>query len=306
MKDIDLNLLRVFDAVYRERSVSRAAGVLGLTQPAVSNAIRRLRGELDDELFIRVGSSLKPTAGAQMLAGGVREAMGLLESTIAGTRSFDPAKDERTFRIGVYSLVDADFVPHMLALVQREAPNVRLEFHTQDGSSSIDTLIEKGNYDVGMSAFPTQSENLVSEPLFSEPLSFIVRHGHPVLEKAPLRLSDLQGLRHVGVHGSPALTQFLIQYLASHGLKRDFVAVVPDVWMIPRVVAKTDLIGIFGLNAARRDIDAGRIVALSTNVDLPVPQVHLVWRGQQQFDAGHVWMRLCVARVLAELGWGVS
>ena len=127
VEDVDLNLLRVFDAVLRERAVTAAAARLGLTQPAVSNALARLRSLLGDALFVRTPAGMDPTPFARGMAEPVRQALALLESALAHGPGFDPATSTRAFRFYMSDLGQVEFLPALMERVQRLAPGVRLE-----------------------------------------------------------------------------------------------------------------------------------------------------------------------------------
>src|SRR5262245_21435789 len=127
VQDIDLNLLRVFDAVLRDKGVTSAAARLGLTQPAVSNALARLRAAFGDALFVRTAAGMDPTPVARELAEPVRRALALLESALAHGPGFDPATSTRAFRFYMSDLGQIEFLPPLVERVQRAAPGVRLE-----------------------------------------------------------------------------------------------------------------------------------------------------------------------------------
>src|SRR5438309_5326029 len=132
VRDVDLNLLRVFDAVLRERGVTPAAAGLGLTQPAVSNALSRLRAVFGDPLFVRTPSGMDATPFARDLAEPIRQALALLESALAHGPGFDPASATRAFRFYMSDLGQIEFLPPPVERVQRDAPNVTLEASALD------------------------------------------------------------------------------------------------------------------------------------------------------------------------------
>src|SRR5438552_18967570 len=127
IRDIDLNLLRVFEAVLREKGVTPAAAGIGLTQPAVSNALSRLRGVFGDPLFVRTASGMGPTPFARELAEPVRQALALLESALAHGPGFDPASATRAFRFYMSDVGQVEFLPPLVGRVQRVAPGVKPE-----------------------------------------------------------------------------------------------------------------------------------------------------------------------------------
>src|SRR3954465_4141046 len=140
INDLDLNLLRVFDAVLRERSVTTASRRLALTQPAVSNALARLRTLFDDPLFVRTPAGMEPTPFARGVAEPVRQALALLESALSHGPGFDPASSTRAFRFYMSDLGQVEFLPPLVERVQREAPGVRLEAAALDVEDIADAL----------------------------------------------------------------------------------------------------------------------------------------------------------------------
>ena len=153
VQDIDLNLLRVFDAVLHERGVTPAAGRLGLTQPAVSNALARLRVLFGDPLFLRTPGGMDATPFARELAGPVRQALALLESALAHGPGFDPATSARAFRFYMSDLGQIEFLPPLVERVQRIAPGVRLEAVAVDLEDIADAL-GSGALDVAVGFLP--------------------------------------------------------------------------------------------------------------------------------------------------------
>src|SRR5918911_2941465 len=153
IKDIDLNLLRVFDAVLHEKGVTPAAARLGLTQPAVSNALARLRKILGDALFVRTPEGMDATPFARELAEPVRQALALLESALAHGPGFDPASATRAFRFYMSDLGQVEFLPPLVERVQKAAPGVRLEAVAADLEHIADAL-GAGAIDLAMGFLP--------------------------------------------------------------------------------------------------------------------------------------------------------
>src|SRR4249919_2263274 len=153
VQDIDLNLLRVFDAVLHESGVTPAAARLGLTQPAVSNALARLRNLFGDPLFVRTPTGMDATPFARELAAPVRQALALLESALAHGPGFDPASATRAFRFYMSDLGQVEFLPPLIERVQRLAPGVRLEAVALDIEDIADAL-GSGALDVAVGFLP--------------------------------------------------------------------------------------------------------------------------------------------------------
>src|SRR5438270_8326630 len=168
VQDVDLNLLRVFDAVLQERSVTAAAGRLGLTQPAVSNALARLRTLLGDALFVRTARGMEPTPFARGVAEPVRQALALLDTALAHGPGFDPASATRAFRFYMSDLGQVEFLPPLVERVQRLAPGVKLEAAAFDLEDIADAL-GSGALDIAVGFLPGLGPPIARRALFRDP-----------------------------------------------------------------------------------------------------------------------------------------
>src|SRR3954451_25227690 len=166
--DIDLNLLRVFDAVLHERGVTPAAVRLGLTQPAVSNALARLRAVFGDPLFVRTQGGMDATPFARELAEPVRQALALLQSALAHGPGFDPASATRAFRFYMSDLGQIEFLPPLIERVQKLAPGVRLEAVALD-IEDIGAALAAGTLDLAVGFLPALGPPIERRALFRDP-----------------------------------------------------------------------------------------------------------------------------------------
>src|SRR5882672_2648032 len=182
VRDVDLNLLRVFDAVLRERGVTPAATGLGLTQPAVSNALSRLRGVFGDPLFVRTPSGMDATPFARELAEPVRQALALLESALAHGPGFDPASATRAFRFYMSDLGQIEFLPPLIERVQKLAPGVRLEAVALE-VEDIATALAAGALDLAVGFLPGLGPPVRRRALFRDPYLCLMRADHPTIKK---------------------------------------------------------------------------------------------------------------------------
>jgi DNA-binding transcriptional LysR family regulator len=179
VQDVDLNLLRVFDAVLHEKGVTPAAARLGLTQPAVSNALARLRKLFGDALFVRTPRGVDATPFARELAEPVRQALALLESALAHGPGFDPATSTRAFRFYMSDLGQIEFLPPLVERVQRDAPGVRLEAVALEIEDIADALAA-GALDVAIGFLPGLAAPVRRRALFRDPYVCLMRQDHPV------------------------------------------------------------------------------------------------------------------------------
>lgn len=250
-RTLDLNLLRVFDEVMAERNLTRAAEKLAITQPAVSNALRRLREVLGDELVTRRGHGVEPTPRALALWPAVRHALAQLQETLSPGR-FDPASAQTTFVLAMADATGATLIPPLIEIVEREAPGVSLRvvpLTTRDPRR----LLDDESADMAVGYFPSvladltaraQSDNVVaheSTRLYDGQYVCVMRADHP-LAAVPMTLDLYCAARHLLVSFSGKPFGFIDGALAALGRERRIVLTVNQFFTAGRVVATTDLL----------------------------------------------------------------
>ena len=181
IKDLDLNLLRLFDAVWRTRSVSLAAQQLGMSQPAASQGLARLRSMLGDALFERSGSGVRPTPRADRLAQAVQTALGTIEEALNASQVFDPLRSERVVRVHLSDIGEARFLPDLVLALQRLAPGMRLEAWPL-AHDKIGPALDNGQLDLAIGFLPEVTETL-QQALLSDRYVLLLRQGHPVAQR---------------------------------------------------------------------------------------------------------------------------
>ncbi|MEN0106379.1 MAG: LysR family transcriptional regulator, partial [Pseudomonas sp.] len=223
----DLNLLRVLDALLRECNVSRAAERLSLSQPAVSNALNRLRVLLDDPLLVRVGRAMQPTPRAQALAGPIHAALQQIEQSLSAGEVFDPARSKQHFKIAITDYVELICMPRLLEQLSQLAPGIRIDIHHLSPTLPSDAL-DKGELDLVLGRFEDIPARFARRHWMSETLQLAVRKNHPLLSGAgPLDLPTFLVLRHLWVHGGQ--TRGMVdQWLGEQGLSRTITYTTPN------------------------------------------------------------------------------
>jgi DNA-binding transcriptional LysR family regulator len=281
---IDLNLLRVFDAVYRQKSVSRAADVLGLSQPAVSQSIARLRLLLKDALFIRVAGGVMPTAGAQTLARPVRDALVLLEQGLNATARFEPKEASRTFRIHMSDIGEAEFLPALMQRVRRDAPGVRIETRQLE-YGQIEDALDTGKIDFAFGYLPGV-ERTERHRLFLERYVVLARADHPRLTARPspaaLAVLDFVVVRH---HTET------VRLLDRLGLSDRIRLSTPHFMVIPSIVGATDLAVVLPLRIAAKFAQVGGFRVAQPRLSLEDFAVALHWSRRAEGDPAGRWLR---------------
>ena len=304
-RTLDLNLLRVFDEVMTERSLTRAAHNLAMTQPAVSNALRRLREVLGDELVRRSGYGVEPTPVALALWPTVRDALHMLRESLA-PGAFDPISARNAFVLAMADATAAKLIPGLMDLLETEAPGVNLRvlpLTTRDPRG----LLESGTVDLAIGHFPGVLAELgamhlqENDPQFHHQRLYdgeyvvVMRRGHP-LAGQPLSLDSYCEARHLLVSFSGRPFGFVDEALAAVSRQRHVVITVNQFFTAGRVVATTDLLTVL----PRHFVGATGMEDELALCDLPlqVPAVHVdsLWHRQATQNSAHRWLRDAVAR----------
>ena len=244
----DLNLLRVLDVLLRERNVSRAAERLALSQPAVSNALNRLRDLLDDPLLVRVGRTMQPTPRALELEAPIRAALRQIEESLGEGSRFEPARSRQRFRIALTDYAEMLLMPRLLARLAEQAPGVRIDVQHLSPRLPAEAL-EKGEIDLALGRFEALPPRFAGVRWMSETLQLVARRDHPQLQ-AGLDLETFLRLRHLWVHGGQ--TRGMVeQWLGEHGLAREIVYTTPNYLQAAHIAAGGDLVAVLPTRLAR-------------------------------------------------------
>ena len=295
---LDLNLLKVFDAVFRHGSVSRAAEELGLSQPAASQALTRLRQLLGNPLFERMHGGVRPTPRAERLAQAVRTALATLEVALAEAHTFDPLQSSKRFRIHLSDIGEARFLPPLMQALREKAPHVQLETLPVPIGDIADAL-DRGSLDIAIGFLPgvirTQQQVLLSDHY-----AVLLRKDHALLEKvghSALSLEHLQALEFVAVR-SHSETLRILQALDLQGRVRLSAA---HFMAVPSIVRQTDLAVIMPADIASIFVREGNFAM----VDADLPQrgfdvsLHWSWRFAQ--EPANQWLRHLVQELFSKM-----
>ena len=300
LRTLDLNLLKVFDAIMAEPSLTKAARQLALTQPAVSNALRRLREALGDELLVRKGRQLEPTVRALELWAAVRTALQQLQASLAPS-VFDPATATNTFVLTMADATAAELMPGLLAVITAQAPGVSLRvvpLTTRDPRR----LLEEGQADLALGHFPAAVAALNSRAQVGESLAFVqhrlfagdyvcvMRRDHP-LAQGPLTLERYCAARHLLVSFSGRAVGFMDEALRTLGQTRRIVLTVNQFFTAGKVVSQSDLLTVLPRHFVNVTGFADQLVLRELPFTAPRVQVDALWHQRQDGSSAHRWLR---------------
>jgi DNA-binding transcriptional LysR family regulator len=289
LRSLDLNLLLVFDAVYRERSISRAAAALHLSQPTVSNALARLRERLHDPLFERRGQGMAPTARAMALAEPVHQALDLLERGLRSPHRFDVAHAEREFVIAAEDYGEAVILPRFVDWLGKAAPGIRIRIRPEP-SARLKTEMRTGVVDLALDYFALPEAGFRSRSVLTETLLTLSRADHPQIGER-LGLETYLAQRHVVLAPREGAMPMIDLALAKRGLARHIAATVPHFQSMPVMVQGSDLLCTLPRRMAHLYADHFRLRAYPVPLRTPRFPVYLIWHEAVEDDLGHTWLR---------------
>lgn len=298
----DLNLLPTFIALMEERNVTRAAERLGMTQPALSNALNRLRVMLRDPLFIRERYGMQPTEKAQELAPVIAAALATLDDIVLGQQEFDPAQADRLFTIAPNSYVEYVLMPAVVTRLREQAPGIKLRL-TPFGTDLAETGVVSGSTAMVIGRITDPPDNLVVQHIMDDSLACVVRADHPVIGDS-LSREQYEALKHVNMLPPGRLRAGLFQALQKQALKREVAVSVTHFLAVPELVAVTDYCSTLPRLICRQLVRDTRLKVVPAPVDLGTFPVEVAWHVRYRHDPAHRWLRGLVADVAREISAG--
>ena len=294
VNDVDLNLLKIFDAIYAERSVSRAARRIGLTQPSVSHGLARLRLLFEDALFVRVKGGVEPTPVARRIAPALADAMHAVQTVLDDARTFDPASAERVFRVHMSDLGEMVFLPPLMRALRERAPGIALETRQLEWAE-LAAALESGSVDMAIGHLPSLVGAFAHQLLFRE-------------EYVTLRRAKTPGEREATGRRARAVPDYIavtshpptLAILRESGLIDRVKLSIPHFMVVPAILAEIDYAVIVPRTVAR----SFRRFGLQRIAPLPIPQRHfdvgLFWTRRQGAEPGHAWLRALLVELFRE------
>lgn len=287
LKDIDLNLLRLFDAVYRSGSVSRAAELLDLTQPGASQGLTRLRGLLHDPLFVRAPGGVQPTPKARRLGDPVRQALATIEQALGESQGFDPRTSTRTFRLHLTDIGEGRFLPELMMALREQAPLVRIESLPLP-RGEITAALDSGRIDFAFGFLPMVKDTRSTE-LLHDRYIVLLRAGHPFIRRrgGGSLLQRLRELEFVAVRTHAATLRIL-----QAAQLDDRVRLTSEHFLaVPGIVRATDFAVVMPRNIASAFAATGGYAIVEPGFAQRDFIVSLHWSRRFEDEPGHRWLR---------------
>lgn len=296
LHEIDLNLLVVFDRLMHLGRVARVAEALGLSQPAVSNALRRLRLLLGDELFLRSPQGMVPTAYAQRLAEPVAQALQTLQGALQVRASFDPLRSVRRFTLALSDVGEIYFLPELVQGLAEAAPGLTLRSVSVADPGLAEAMV-RGEVDLALGALPTLQAGFFQQALFRQRYVALMHAQHPLATRAQVGLAAYRQARHVHVEAVGTAHGQVDEALTRLGVARRVVLTVPHYVALGHVLQRSaDLLATVPERFAWRATAAFGLQARPLTLRLPVNTICQLWHAHQHRDPGHQWLRQWVVQ----------
>lgn len=289
LEEIDLNLLVVFKHLLAERSVSRVAEVLELSQPAVSNALARLRKLLGDELFLRTPSGMEPTPFAEQLAESVTYGLGMIHGALNQRSSFEPATSNRAFVIGMTDVGEIYFLPRLLERLKRDAPGVSVST-VRNTAVNLRDEMESGKVDLAVGLLPQLKAGFFQRRLFKQRYVCLLREGHK-LARRKMSLAEFSAAEHLLVVADGTGHGKVDEVLRRSGVERKVALTVPHFVAVGHILQATDLVATVPERLAGRMTEPFGLVSVPHPATLPEVAINLFWHAKYHKAPANQWLR---------------
>lgn len=307
-RKVDLNLMRVFHALIQDRNLTRAGHRLGLSQPAMSHALSKLRRFVGDELFIRVPSGMQPTEVALRIAPDVQRGLRLIDAALAGESNFDPAVCDRTFQILMSDIGEIAYLPRLLPRLSELAPLVNLRVVQLPRESYHDAFIN-GDADLAVGFLPSLQAGFYQQRLFTDSYVCLVRAGHPRIgdfisteqyQTESHVLIEAGGSRYRNVNLQTSTTTLIEQHLSEIGMMRKVALRVPHFIVVPDIVNSTDYVATVPSYVAKHMLPRPGLRMLPLPFAAPRFEIKLFWHERGHNDPGNRWLRSVLSELFME------
>ena len=288
---VDFNLLKVLDALIAERNVTRAGKRLGRSQPAVSNALHRLRVLLGDDLLTRGPAGFVLTPRAEAIREPLREAIALVEECLNEKPQFDPARATGVFRLSMPDRLSLAVVPPLYARLQKLAPHMELHVLTADRKQALD-LLDDDRTDLALGWLDEKPNHLNAEFMMEENLFCVFRRDHPILKRrTKFDIQTVLSFPHLIVSATGQRTAIFDDLLLRHGLKRHALVSVGNFTAVPHLLLRSNMIGVFTRLASDVFEKSFRLAKRPVPIDVGKIATNMVWKARYDKDRKHAWLR---------------
>ena len=286
ISSFDLNLFVILNAIYTEGSLTKAAEVVGITQPAVSNALSRLREKFDDDLFVRTGTGMVPTQKTENIISDIQSALSLMQQSVNQPNSFDPAITERNFKLSLGDITEGRVLPYMMKEIYKNAPNISVGSYNYRRIDQVHALATN-NLDFVVDPVIPDSDEINSYKVFQDYFVVIHREGHPIQKIKNLTVDHLLSQKFINVSNRRKGLHMVDLELEKTGHRRDIALRCQHFLIAPEIIRETDAV----IMATHSFAKSNDLPFVEIPQDLPPMEYFLSWHKNDEGDGGHEWMK---------------
>ena len=282
----DLNLFVILNAIYTEGSLTKAAEVVGITQPAVSNALSRLREKFNDDLFVRTGSGMVPTQKTENIINDIQSALTLMQQSVNEPDTFDAENTSRKFKLSLGDISEGRVLPYIMKEIDQNAKNISVGSYAYKRSDQVHALATH-NLDFVVDPVIPASDEINSYKVFEDDFVVIHREDHPLSKIENPTIDDILSQGHLHVSSRKRGLHLIDVELDKIGYRRNVALRCQHFLIAPTIVKSTDLV----LFATRSFAKAHNLPFVEIPAEIPSMEYFLIWHKSDEGDGGHIWMK---------------
>ena len=292
----DLNLFVIMNSIYTEGSLTKAAEVVGITQPAVSNALSRLREKFDDDLFVRTGSGMVPTQKTENIIKDIQNALQLMQKSVNEPDEFDPVTSQKTFRISLGDINEGRILAILISKIEKLAPNIKLEcYYTARGQ--VPHALATNELSFAVDPFIPNSKDTNSTKVFSDKFVIAHRANHPVSKITEITLDEALKLKYINISNRKRGASVVEMEMQKMQLQPEIALRAQHYLVTPEIVRSTDLCLLCSETFAKKH----GLSYVNLPFDVPPLEQYLIWHKSDDNDGSHIWMRTLIAESFQEV-----
>ena len=292
----DLNLFVIMNSIYTEGSLTKAAEVVGITQPAVSNALSRLREKFDDDLFVRTGSGMVPTQKTENIIKDIQNALQLMQKSVNEPDEFDPKTSQKTFRISLGDINEGRILAILISKIEKLAPNIKLECY-YTGRGQVPHALATNELSFAVDPFIPNSKDTNSTKVFSDKFVIAHRANHPVSKITEITLDEALKLKYINISNRKRGASVVEMEMQKMQLQPEIALRAQHYLVTPEIVRSTDLCLLCSETFAKKH----GLSYVNLPFDVPPLEQYLIWHKSDDNDGSHIWMRTLIAESFQEV-----
>ena len=296
ISSFDLNLFVIMNSIYTEGSLTKAAQVVGITQPAVSNALSRLREKFDDELFVRTGSGMVPTQKTENIIKDIQNALQLMQKSVNEPDEFDPVTSQKTFRISLGDINEGRILAILMGKIEKQAPNIKLECY-YTARDQVPHALATNELSFAVDPFIPNSKDTNSMKVFSDQFVIAHRANHPISKVSNITLEEVLKLKYINISNRKRGASVVEMEMQKMQLQPEMTLRARHYLVTPEIVRSTDICLLCAETFAKKH----GLSYIELPFDVPPLEQYLIWHSSDDNDGSHIWMRDLIAESFKEV-----